>query len=80
MTSAPQKRRAPRVLTPAQVRLMNEHPKAVVNILREIADDRDKDDRMRTPNATDVKRGYTATSRSDREELEGIVRLLIAKM
>ena len=66
------------VLTPAEVRLLNEFPKAVVNRLRVLAGDRRDDPRMRAPNATDIRRGYKQMDSDERVRVYAAVDKLLA--
>jgi hypothetical protein len=66
------------VLTYQEVRVCNEHPKALVNRLRVVAGDRKDDPRMRSPNQTDAAKGMVALTKADREVLHGAVDKLLA--
>lgn len=72
--------RAPFILSPAEVRLMNEHPKAVVNRLRVLAGDRKPSTRMYVPNQTDAAKGHVQMTEDERATLYGAIDKLVAKL
>ena len=65
-----------RVLTSAQVRLLNRYTMAGINELRVLADDRDGPP-FATPNNTDLARGMQQPTREEWEQVKEIVRTLV---
>jgi hypothetical protein len=72
--------RAPFILTPQEVRLINAHPKAFVNRVRVLAGDRKDDVRMHVPNVTDAAKGHVQMTDAERAVLYGAVDTLVAAL